>query len=66
MDEYFLGLQELQHLLTDTLQPVLYIYCQIDNLLLTFSSAPLAFTVTFLPLALSHLLRKHITQRPIP
>ena len=49
----FLGLDKLQHLLTDTLYTVLYIYCQIDNLLQTFSSAPLVLTVTFLPLALS-------------
>ena len=43
-DESFLCLEKLQHL---------FIYCQTDKLLLTFSSAPLAFTVTFLPLSLS-------------
>ncbi len=40
-DDTFLGLEKLQHLLTDTLQPELYIYWQIDDFLLTFPSAPL-------------------------
>lgn len=34
-----LSLEKLQHSLTDTLQSLPYIYCQTDNLMLTFSSA---------------------------
>ena len=67
-DESFLCLEKLQHL---------FIYCQTDKLLLTFSSAPLAFTITFLPLSLSALAQvhtliytltthTHITHCPIP
>lgn len=52
-DDTFLDLESLQHLLNDTLSSVLYIYSQIDKLLLIFSSASLTFTVAFLQLALA-------------
>ncbi len=59
-DKTFLGLEKLQHLLTDTLELRLYNYCQTD-ILQTFSSAQLAFTVTslLLSLSLNHTLAMH-------
>lgn len=52
-DETILGLEKLQRSSSDIMWCILYIYCQIDRLLLNVSSAPLKSTVIFLPQARS-------------